>query len=163
MIASVRLGGSQRFVRFRTHEGGYLHLDVATRTYFDGGKPKPSHTWNQIQIALDRFLGQKIQLRCAGIFSLPFDRLPESNPIKALSVESSTSKMSMKLTGGTFSVTGAPIERITWSRTDNEKNIELWLRSIFDATINEAYLVDAFKLLNETVEVFVLGDEKISK
>jgi len=101
-------------------------------------------------------------VRGVGVFLLPFERLPEASPIRALSVESKTAKMSMKLTSGAFSVTGAPIEKITWSLIKDGKGIELRLRSTRKATINEMYLVDLFSLLNESLQVFVLDDEKKS-
>jgi hypothetical protein len=115
-IASVKCGRLMRFVRLAIHEGGVLHLDVATPAYFEGRwNPKPTHAWPQIQTALSRFSGQAIEVRGVGVFLLPFARLPESSPIRALSAESKTPKMSMKLTSGAFSVTGAPIEKIMWS------------------------------------------------
>jgi len=162
-IAAVKYGRLKRLVRLGIHEGGFLHLDVAIPAYLEGRwNPKPTNTWAQIQTALSRFSGQKIYVRGVGVFLLPFERLPESSPIRALSVESKTPKMSMKLTGGAFSVTGAPIEKITWSLVKDGEGIELRLRSTMKATVNEMYLVDLFRLLNESLQVFVLDDEKES-
>lgn len=163
LIASVKHGRSLRFVRLCFDEGGHLHLDVATSAYFRSRwKPKPTHTWQRIQDSLSRFADNGIQVRAAGVFVLPFDRLPESSLIRALSVESKTPKVSMKLTGGTFSVTGAPIQKITWSLANDGKGIEVRLRSMLKATVNETYLVELFRLLNESLQVFVLGNEKKS-
>jgi len=105
-------------------------------------------------------MAQKIQVRAAGVFLLPFEKLPESSLIRVLSVESKTPKASMKLTGGAFSVTGAPIQKITWSLEDDGKEVEVRLRSTLKATVNEMYLVDLFRLLNESLQVLVLGNEK---
>lgn len=160
-IASIKRGRSQRFVRLSLEETGHLHLDVATPAYFrDGRKPKPTHTWQQIQAALGRFIGREIQVRAEGVFSLPPQRLPESGFIRMLSVESKSPKVSMKLTGGTFSVTGAPIQRINWSLERDGKRIEIRLRSTLKATVSETYLVELFGLLSESLQVFVLGNEK---
>src|SRR5436190_15569574 len=116
LVASIKQGPSKRFVRLCFGEGGHLHLDLATPDYFPPQwKPKPTHNWIHIQGLLSRFIGQKIQVRIEGVFSLPFERLPESSFIKMLSVESKSPNVSMKLTGGTFSITGAPIQRIIWS------------------------------------------------
>jgi hypothetical protein len=161
LIASVKHGRLQRFIRLCFNEGGHLHLDVATPAYFERGwMPKPTHTWLQIQGLLSRFMAQKIQVRAAGVFLLPFEKLPESSLIRVLSVESKTPKASMKLTGGAFSVTGAPIQKITWSLEDDGKEVEVRLRSTLKATVNEMYLVDLFRLLNESLQVLVLGNEK---
>ncbi|MEK7677951.1 MAG: hypothetical protein AAB676_19140 [Verrucomicrobiota bacterium] len=163
LIASVKHGRSQRFIRLCFGEAGHLHLDVATPVYFQGRwKPKPTHTWPHIQGLLSRFIGQKIQVRAAGVFALPLEKLPRSSLVRMLSVESKSPKVSMKLTGGTFSVSGAPIQRLTWSLADDRKGIEVRLRSTLKATVNETYLVDLFRLLNESLQVLVLGDEKKS-
>jgi hypothetical protein len=140
---------------------GDLHLDVATPAYFpQGGKPKPTHTWRQIQALPGRFGGHEVQVRSEAIFSIPFHKLPESGFIRMLSVESKTPKVSMKLTGGTFSVTGAPIQRISWSLAQGGKEIEVRLRSIVKRTLDEPYLEELFRLLSESLRVFVLSDEK---
>jgi len=160
VIASVKRGRSRQFVRLCFDPGGHLHFDVATLSHFPRPwKPKPTHTWQHIQDLLGRFSGQKIQVRAVGVFSLPFERLPASSLIRMLSVESKSPKVSMKLTGGTFSVTGAPIQRLTWSLEDDGKGIEVRLRSTLKARVNETYLVDLFRLLNESLQVLVLRDE----
>lgn len=161
LVASVKHGRSQRFVRLCFDKGGHLHLDVATPAYFGGQwKPKPTHTWPRIQDSLGRFIGEKIQVRAVGVFSVPFQKLPESSLIRMLSVESNSTKGSMKLTGGTFSVTGASIQRISWSLDDDRKGVEIRLRSTLKTTLNETYLVDLFNLLNESLHLLVLDDEK---
>ena len=162
LIASVKHGRSQRFVRVCFDKGGHLHLDVATPAYFGSRwKPKPTHAWPRIEDLLNRLIGQKIQVRALGVFSVPFKKLPESSLVRMLSVvESKSTKVSMKLTGGTFSVIGAPIQRITWSLEDGGKGIEVRLRSTLKATVSETYLVDLFRLLDESLQIFVLNDEK---
>ncbi|MBI2925243.1 MAG: hypothetical protein HYY24_06010 [Verrucomicrobia bacterium] len=161
LIASIKRGRSQRFVRLCFGQAGHLHVDVATPTYFpEEWKPKPTCTWPRIQALLDRFFGQRIPVRVEGVFSLPVERLPESGFIRMLSVESMLPNVSMKLTGGTFSVTGASIQRIAWSLEREGKRIEVRLRSTVEATLNETYLEELFGLLSESLHVFVLGNER---
>lgn len=161
LVALTKQGRSQRFVRLCFEEGGYLHLDVATRAFFPvRWKPKPTRTWPQIQVPLGRFIGQKVQVRAEAVFGLPFDRLPESSLIRAMSVESKTPKVSMKLTSGTLSVGGAAIQRITWSLENEGNEIEVRLRSTLKVKVNAMYLVDLFKVLNDSFQVLVLGNEK---
>jgi hypothetical protein len=163
LIASVGHGRFQRFVRLCFNEGGHLHIDVAGAAFFRGGwRPKPTRTWSQLQASLSQFIGQKIELRGLGVFLLPFDSLPESSFVRALSVESKTPRASMKLTGGTFSVKGAPIQRITWSLESEEKRVDVRLRTTVKTTVNETYLVKLFRLLNESLQAFILSDEKKS-
>src|SRR5688572_29782686 len=86
-VASIKQGQLRRFVRLCVGESGHLHLDIATPAYFrEGRKPKPAHKWPQIQTLLGRFLGQEIQVRADGVFSLPLQKLPESGFIRMLSV-----------------------------------------------------------------------------
>jgi len=161
LVALIKHGRSQRFVRLCFGEAGHLHIDVARPTYFrEGWKPKATRTWPQIQTLLGHFVGQRIQVRVEGVFSLPVERLPESGFIRMLSVESMLPNVSMKLTGGTFSVTGAAIQRIAWSLEREGKRIEVRLRSTVKATLNETYLEELFGLLSESLHVFVLGNER---
>ncbi|MBI4659487.1 MAG: hypothetical protein HY735_11660 [Verrucomicrobia bacterium] len=163
LIAAVKHGRFRRFVRLCFNEGGHLHFDIATPAFFRGPwKPKLTRTWTQIQVSLSPFVGQKIDLRGVGVFLLPLDRLPESSLLRTLSVESKTPRASMKLTGGTLSVTGAPIQRITWSLESEGKRVEVRLRSTVEVTVSGTYLVELFELLKESLQIFVLSDEKNS-
>lgn len=160
-IASMKQGRSQRFVRLGLGETGHLHFDIATRANFQGPrKPKPTHTWSHIQSLLGRIAGQKIQARAIGVFTLLLEKLPQSSFMRMLSVESKSPKVSMKLTGGTFSVSGTAIQRLSWFLEDDGKGIVITLRATVKATVNETYFVDLFKLLNESFKALVLGDEK---
>ena len=161
VVASVKQGGSQRFVRLCFGEAGHLHLDVTTPAYFrEGWKPKPTHSWPEIQALLGRFIGQEIQVRAQGIFSLPLRRLPETGFIRMLLVESKSPKAFMKLTGCAFSITGAPIQRLAWSLERGGKRIEIRLRSTLKAAVTETYLAESFGLLNESLHVLVFSNEK---
>ena len=159
-VASVNQGTSRRFVRLCVEKSGHLHLDVATPAYFPEWKPKPTHTWQQIQALLEHFVGREIRVRIEATFTVPFGKLPESGFIRMLSVESKSPKVSMKLTGGTFTVTGAPIQRIAWTLDPDGKAIEIRLRTIVKTTLNEGYLEDSFRLLNESLQVFVFDNER---
>ncbi len=160
-VASLKRGQAQQFVRLCVEKSGHLHLDIATPAFFrEGWKPKPTHNWPQIQAALGRFVGQELHVRAEGVFSLPLQSLPESGFIRMVSVESKSPKVSMKLTGGTFSVTGAPIQRIEWSLERDGKGIEVHLRSTVKATLNGTYLEELFRLLHESLQVFVLSNER---
>lgn len=165
LTASVKQGRLQRFIRLCFDEGGHLHLDVATPAYFGRERtPKPTHTWLQLQGSLSRFIGQKIQVRAVGVFLLPFERLPQSSLLRAMSfVESKTTTVSMKLTSGGLSVTGAPIQKISWSLENDRKDIEIRLRSTQAVSVNQMYLADLFGVLQEFFQVFVLGDENKAK
>jgi hypothetical protein len=162
-VAVARCGRLKRFVRLGVSKGGHLHLDVATPAYFAGGQlPKPTHSWAQIQGRLSPFQEERIRVRTVGLFSVPLDRLPESGLIKLLSLESKTPAVSIKLTGGTLSVTGAPIQRISWTVGKNAKQIEVRLQTTQNGTVSEMFLTDLFKLLNDSLHALVLGDDKRS-
>jgi len=164
LVASVGRRRTLRFVRLCVEKTGHLHLDLATSAYFTKGwKPKPTHTWSRIQAILTDYIGQKIQVRTEAAFAVPLQKLPESGFIRMLSVESKSPKASMKLIGGTFSVTGAPVQRIAWSLGRAGKEIEVRLRSTVETTLNGTYLEELFRLLTESLQLFVLSDERNSQ
>jgi hypothetical protein len=163
-VAALKRGRSHRFVRLCIEKSGHLHVDVATPNYFPKDwKPKATHTWPQIETLLGRFVGQEIQVRTEAVFSVPFQKLPESGFLRLLTVETESRKVSMKLTGGTFSVSGAPIQRITWSLEGDGERVEVRLRSNVRVTLKETYLDELFGLLSEALQVFVLNHEKITQ
>jgi hypothetical protein len=163
-VAILKRGRSQHFVRLCVEGSGHLHLDIATPDYFPKDrKPKATHTWPQIETLLGRFVGQEIEVRTDAVFSVPLKKLPESGFIRLLSMESESRKVSMKLTGGTFSVSGAPIQRITWSLERDKKGVEVKLRSTVKATLKETYLDELFGLLSESLQVFVLNKERTTQ
>jgi hypothetical protein len=163
-VAILKRGRSQRLVRLCIEGGGHLHLDVATPDYFPKDrKPKATHTWPQIEALLGRYVGQEIEVRTGAVFSVPLHKLPESGFIRLLSMESESRKVSMKLTGGTFSVSGAPIQRIIWSLERDGKGVEVKLRSSVRVTLKETYLDELFGLLSESLQVFVLNKHRSSQ
>jgi hypothetical protein len=164
LVASVQRGHSLRFVRLCVEKTGHLHLDLATPAYFTKGwKPKPTHTWSRIQALLAHFIGRKVRVRTEAAFAVPLQKLPESGFIRTLSVESKSRRVSMKLTGGTFSVAGAPVQRIAWSLNPDGKEFEVRLRSTVETTLNATYLEELFRLLTDSLQVFVLNDERNSQ
>ncbi len=160
LVATLKQGRAQRFVRLCVEKSGHLHFDVATSDFFPKDrKPKATHTWPQVEALLGHFAGQEIHVRMDAVFSIPLQKLPGSGFIRTLSVESESRKVSMQLTGGTFSVSGAPIQRIAWSLEPDGKRVEVRLRSTVKVTLKETYLDELFGLLSESLQVFVLRNE----
>ena len=141
-----------------------MHLDLVTPAYFRRGPiPKPTHTRTQIHRLLSRFAGHKLQLRAEGVFFFPFEKLPRASLIRAMSFESKTRGMSLKLTAGTFAISGVSVQRMSWSLEEGGKEVQVRLRAMRNAIVNEKYLVEAFKGLQEDLQVFVLGHESTAR
>jgi hypothetical protein len=156
MVATVGQGKSKLFVRVALNEGEHLHVDVAKPSYF-GAKnvPKPTHRWEAVQKLWARFLNQKIKLRGVGFYRLPFSELPESGLIKSVAVESKSGDVGMKLTAGTVTLTGAPIQRLKWSLKNVAKTVVVELETRREQMLSELYLLDVQKVVDGTFKVFV--------
>jgi len=68
--------------------------------------------------------------------------------------------VSMKLTGGTFAIAGAPVQRIAWVVRRDMKQVKIQLQLTQERTLREMYLADLFDLLTKSFNVLVTGNEK---
>lgn len=162
LVACVKEGGLKRFARLCISKEGHVHLDLASPEYFaGGGVPKPKHSWNRIESSLRRFVGHQIKVQARALFAVSLARLPESSVIRLLSsVESRMGVVSMKLTGGTFAIAGAPVQRIAWVVRRDMKQVKIQLQLTQERTLREMYLADLFNLLTKSFNVLVTGNEK---
>jgi hypothetical protein len=165
MIASVKQGTKKLFVRVALHEGAHLHVDVAKSSFFETGSlPKPTHSWGTMQKVWERFLNQKIKLRGVGVYSLPFTNLPESGLIRSMSIESRSGDMGIKLTAGTISLSGAPVQRLKWSLIKSKANkVEVELESRKERVLSELYLLETLETIDNAFGLFVMGHENIAR
>ena len=156
MIASVTREKSKLYVRVALDEGAHFHVDIARPSYFGTGNiPKPTHSWESVQKFWAKFLNQKIKLRGVGFYNLPYDALPEAGLIKSVAVESKSGEIGMRLTAGTISLSGAPIQRLKWSLKNAEKTVAVELETRKEQVLSELYLLDAQKIVDGSFKVFV--------
>ena len=82
--------------------------------------------------------------------------LPERGVIRALFEEQQTGKMTVKLTGGTFSIAGAPVNEICWSIDENKKEASITVEAEKVVEIEESYLQKQLDWINNQFNIFVL-------
>ncbi len=156
MIAAITQAKQKLFVRVALNEGAHFHVDIATPSFF-GAKnvPKPTHSWETIQKLWIRFLNQKIKLRGVGYYSVPVADIPEPGLIKSVSIESKSGDVGLKLTAGTITLTGAPIQRLRWSLKNEGKKVAIELETRKEQTLSEVYLLDTLKIVDDAFRIFV--------
>ncbi|MBI3852394.1 MAG: hypothetical protein HY298_19230 [Verrucomicrobia bacterium] len=140
-------------------KGNHLHIDIATPAFFGGKVPKATHKRSDIDAILNQVIGMKVNVGVRGMFVAPVESLPADGVIRSLSVQKTSGKVGLKMTGGTVSVEGAPIRKMEWSLIQNGKRVRVAVWADKSQLIHEDYLVDLLKWIESTFDTFVLGKE----
>jgi hypothetical protein len=156
MITVATQAKKKLFIRVGLDEGAHFHVDIATRSYFGARNvPKPTHNWETVQKFWIRFLNQKIKLRGVGYYRVPIADIPEPGLIKSVSIESKSGDVGLKLTAGTITLSGAPIQQLRWSLKNEGKKVVVELETRREQVLSEVYLLDALKTVDDAFRVFV--------
>lgn len=137
----------------------HLHVDCALAGCFPKGNA-PTTTKKKSEIAqfLEHFIGIDVDVRVSGFFKVPFNRLPEEGLIRILFTEHKTVGTSIRLTGATMSITGMPIEEISWSINQKKKEVELILAGSKADTINSNYLPRLLEWIEQQLHISILSE-----
>ena len=138
--------------------GKHVHVDCALRTFFPQGLlPKATHKKAEIIAILDEVIGSQLDVGVHACFEVPLQELPAHGLIRSLSAEEETAGISIKLTGGRFSMTGAPLQQVKWLLTDDGDivKVEIGAMKVVEAKAN--YLQELLDWIDEQFKVFVLG------
>jgi hypothetical protein len=141
----------------------HLHVDCALQKFFPKDRiPKVTHKKVDVLKVIKRVIGLQIDVNIRACFGVPITELPEGGIVRALSVEQKTNDMSVKLTGGSLAVTGAPVSRVQWRiAKDNAKTVvEIQMEGETSSTISENYLQESWQWINNQFSLFVLGRRK---
>ncbi len=164
MEAQYRRSGCTGYVRvmFGGKRGGHLHVDVAAREFFlkhHRSPPRPTHKIAEVREALGRVAGYDISSRIAGTYFVDQEKLP---PFVKSTIAETTSvrDVSIKTTGGTLSVTGAPINSIRWWLREDQDDALVQLEAEKTFALDEGYLEECLDVLDSAFEAFVLQGEK---
>ena len=160
MIASYRVEAGRAYATLITRErpGLRLHLDFATQDVFPRSRaPKPTHTKNDILRFLDAVVGSEAEVDVFGRFLVSVDELPEQGLIRSLSaLEVKRDGVGMRLTGGTLSISGAPVGRIRWSILSGGKEATVEVQAEKSVIIKEGYLEEVLVWVEDQFEHFIL-------
>lgn len=145
MYARIGLGGKS---------GKHCHVDVAVPAFFDGDEPKADLTEADAAERLNPLMGEKIEAAVRGVFTLPAANLPYIIKLTQ-SIVATEGDVSIRITGGTLSIKGTPIHRITWTLDEAEKDAKISMSAKTSLTISDSYLVEAFEVLKQGFATFI--------
>ncbi len=164
MEARYRRSGCTGYVHvmFWGEDGNHLHVDVAAREYFLKRRrscPRPTRKIAEVRRAFDRVAGYDISSRITGTYFVAQEKLP---PFVQSTIAETTSvrDVSIKTTGGTLSVAGAPISTIRWWLPEGLDDAFVQLQAERTATLDDGYLEGCLEVLDSAFEAFVLQGER---
>ncbi|MGQ0637430.1 MAG: hypothetical protein ACT4QC_22720 [Planctomycetaceae bacterium] len=148
---SVRLGVGQDSTDKKLH----CHVDVVDSKWHSGDKPGRNSRPSELHEIFHRLRGAEIQLDLRAWFDTPTIALP---PIiqNMRGSEVTQGGVSVKVTGGRLSITGAPVKSIQWSMDEAGDNVTLLIESGLHARVTDSYLVDAFESMKLAFDAFVV-------
>jgi hypothetical protein len=164
LTAEYKRSGKKVFVRlllpFPYDEDGDIHIHLDFYAQTQKRLLAPNSDVKSILDRLDHFIGKKILLNLEGTFRTSIAALPHF--VRPLLHEYSAGDIHVRLTGGTLTVRGAPIQTISWRLTDASATdrVSLTLGSRTEAVLSESYLVDGLDTLERTFKAFVTSKEK---
>lgn len=159
MVARCRVGAKTVYIRVlpSSKSGKHLHIDCALKEFFNKrGTPEVTHKRAQVMALLDKAIGATIDVGVIGFFVLPLAALPERGLVRSLYTEQATAGMTIKLTGGRFSITGAPVQSITWGVQQNSKDVALQIQARKTVRIEATYLQELLDWINGQLGLYLL-------
>ena len=154
--ATTGKASAKIFVRFLRTEGGHLHVDVAKPEYFKDEPPEVDSTWDQVEKQIAEFATQTFKVKATAIFTASKEEIQKSPLYTLMSLETRSGDISMKLTSGTLTVTGATLRTISWRRREESGNVEIKLNANIETQLDELYLSKPFEMLSEVFKSVVL-------
>jgi hypothetical protein len=163
LVARYRAGGVGAYVRVMLcgKSGDHLHIDCALEEFFRQGEsmkpPKATHPKSKVLRLLQEAVGSRIDVLVSGVFLLDLENLPQRGFIRSLMATQGSTGLTMKLTGGNLSITGAPITNIRWSLKQDQSHVLVDLKGRRSVQVEGCYLQESLNWLNEQMVFFVLG------
>ncbi|HEV57866.1 MAG TPA: hypothetical protein ENN87_10290 [Phycisphaerales bacterium] len=164
-IAHFERGKAKGVIRACRNQGPktkstHLHVDCALRSFFGEQRvPKATHDLGQVLDVIQGVVGLPLVASVTGVFKVPLSALPEGGIIRSLGAETRAGDLSMKLTGGTLSLKGAPIKRVSWHESGEGNELSVWIRVVGEQsfTVSSGYLTEAWAWVSGQYAMFVLG------
>lgn len=160
MIASLKTHNAKAFLRvwIGGQKSRHFHLEVVRASVFNPPKNKKLNTIEQINKTLIRFIGSEVEADLKGMFEIKLSELPEGGIIRSLLFQTQTGNVAIKVEGARLSITGAPVDSITWQSFKSGEKMRVMLEAEdVKKTISEDYLSDILSMLETSLNVFILG------
>ncbi len=159
VAAQFRTGGHTAIVRatFDTkRSSGHFHLEVVDKDYWQRtGAPKPTGRVSDVQAAIEALEGTSLEANIDGFFTVPVADLPPV--IRSATEEIRAGDVSVRMTRGTLTVKGAPIEEIEWYARPDSPEALLILHSRRTIRVSPDYLVEALNIVAPAFSVLIQG------
>ena len=157
--ARVKTGEASQYVLSsfggrKARPTNHLHIDVVTLDYYKK-PPGRAIPVSKIRSVIEQFQGQEIGVQFEAHFKSPPESIPQL--VRATRFSSSLKEIALATDSVSFSVTNAPIDRITWIEADDGGSIWTIIEASIRTTISDDYLVRGFELLKITYDRFVVG------
>jgi hypothetical protein len=138
-------------------DGSALHIDVAKPEHFRGHVPTPNTTFTKIQSALRPLIGQQVDAQILATYRIPTAELPPSGLIRLMSVESKWGDFTMRLTGGTLELTGAPLSSLKWYQRKRGEVTIITIDARRSLTLDDQYFHRALDTVDPLLKQFAVG------
>ena len=157
-VFKTSIGKTYLRIALGGYSGNHIHIDVAhASVVVKEANPPTQLSLAQAQKKLECFFGAPVEVELTALFEAKLDEFPESGMIRSLFFETKMGNVGITMNGARFSVTGAPINNISW-RAKSKKEIGVVLESaIWKTRITETYIMDALGILETAFNVFILG------
>jgi hypothetical protein len=158
MVAKYQSGAKIAYVRVLPITAGrHLHVDCALEEFFGKKKtPKTTCAKGRVLTLLETCAGSTIDATVIAVFVVGMAKLPDQGLIRSLSAETGSANLRVRLTGGTLSVAGAPIRRITWSLRKEGSSVSIQIEGNRVIRVGENYLQESLEWAGKMLGSFVL-------
>jgi len=157
-VFKTSIGNTYLRIALGGRSGNHIHIDVAHSSVVNKeANPNTQISISQARKKLQPFMGATVEAKLTALFEAKLDEFPESGMIRSLYFETKKGDVGITMNGARFSVTGAPINRISW-QAKSKKEIGIVLESAtWKTKITETYIMDALGILETAFNVFILG------
>ncbi len=164
-VARYRTGSGTALVRswLTGKNNCQLHVDCALGNVFlSRPKPKATHKKGEVLDSIGSVLGEQIDVRISAYFDVPLKDLPEKGLIRAFSPEQESGDVTVRMTGCTLSLTGAPVTGVRWNIREEGKKciVRVSMKAERSETISEQYLTGLWDWMEQQFRLFVLRRDK---
>jgi len=141
--------------RFPTGEF-HFHVNIVPAKSFGDSPPATKSDLQEIKDRLGVFSGKHGDVVISGRYKVRKEHLPKHGVALGLSgISTQVSGEELSLVGATLSISGHPYDRLSWKVSDEDVEGRL-AASLWEATVEESYLLTALSTLESGIDRFLL-------
>ncbi len=160
-VATYQSGKALVIGQIGGKSGRHLHIDCALKSYMPKRRtPKATHKRADITDIIHSAIDLEMEAGIVGHFKLPLGDLPENGFVRALIPEKKAVDMSIRMTGGSFALSGVPIKKMEWRLVEDEQLILVRLVGEQTVIVSEGYLIEMWEWINRQCSQFILVERR---